>query len=172
MYNIKQFIYLSLFLIQFGCDSNKSNNVSNNDLKYSKIDTDSSAQILTIDKDDLPFETLDSLKEKAIINGDESAYIILKKHYFLNDRSFDEHLYFHMIMANKHNISSAYREVYGILSFNKDKGYWDETTKNIAFYYLLKAYETGNDKYIKKMLLDSFKVESRIPKSKKYLQCI
>ena len=89
------------------------------------------------------FELLDS----AIVNGDGRLYYNSAADYTLYyGRDYDI-LYYSLIMANKYNYPPAYFNVYKGLTHSNTVQTLDdvdESTKNLALYYLTKGAEYGD----------------------------
>jgi hypothetical protein len=108
------------------------------------------------------------LLSDAITKGDTSAYDELAIYHIFNGRG-PEFLYHSIIMANKYDHPNAYFTVYLILAEPLNYQTFQslgEKTKNIAYYYLLKASEKGNANaiYTAKRIFG----ENKVPKSSKY----
>jgi hypothetical protein len=95
--------------------------------------------------------TIDSLKNKALIEGDARAYNEVATYYLVNDVGQD-FLYYAIKVANRYNNKEANFHVYSILVKSASAAKpstldeIDPYTKNMALYYLLKSYEMGYEK--------------------------
>jgi len=87
------------------------------------------------------------LWKKAIYEGDFKAYAIISNAYLMHTQIYELY-YYSLIMANKYKCPQAYYHLFIImddqvtidgLSLYSN----DETTKNMALYYLLKSKELG-----------------------------
>lgn len=113
---------------------------------------------------------IDSLKKLVLIKGDRTAYRELYI-VFAKDLRHGEILLYSMQMAHKYNYPQAYDCIYSTFvekENSNDLSSLDEQTRNLATYYLLRAYELGVDeKYI---LEKEFGKGATIPKSSVYLE--
>lgn len=107
-----------------------------------KSETNSNESIRSMNQ---PTVSESELKEAILYNGDTSAYYELSVSYF--DHSIqEEFLFYSLIMANKYDYPQAYFDVYFYLTqiFSSDINNIDESSANLAIYYLLKANEKGH----------------------------
>lgn len=82
------------------------------------------------------------LRDSLIImvrHGDKKAFKELKDMYFFTEHISD-FLFISLEMSDKYNYSNAYMTNYMILEDS-----YSVNMKNLGFYYLLKAYESGDD---------------------------
>jgi len=107
------------------------------------------------------------LLDDAIIKGDSAAYIAAFKAFTLANR-YNEFFYYSTMMAQRHGTSQAYFDCYYFLSIDYPGSYNDiETNKNLALYYLLKAYEKGN-RNAKDEVKEKY--QNKVPSSSEYLK--
>ena len=109
----------------------------------------------------------------AINKGDFKAYNKVSNDFLLEERG-TEIYYYSLIMANKYKCPEAYYHLFAILNdnvlINNTKQYSsDETTKNMALYYLLKSYELGYDES-KYKITEIFGKKTVVPNSTFYLK--
>ncbi|WP_367331322.1 hypothetical protein [Sphingobacterium multivorum] len=114
----------------------------------------------------------DSLWRKALNEGNFQAYNEISNNYLLNLKE-SELYYYSLIMANKYNCPEAYLHLYTILTkssnFNGIEMVSDDsTTKNLSMFYLVRAYELGDDKA--KYIVDKHYGKNKAPLSKKFLE--
>jgi hypothetical protein len=118
------------------------------------------------------FPTKDDLKyrkkvREAIETGDTDLYDEAAGYFIIKSNSKEEFYYFSLMMANKHNYSGAYRDMFMILShpnsgINIEK--LDPRTQRLAKYYLLKALELSHDT----SLVDGVFPRNSIPLKKEF----
>ena len=91
-------------------------------------------------------------KKNALENGDEDSYKRLGLFYLYNPSLYYEYLPISIIMAEKHNLTIAYHDVYyatvkmynkGIYTSNLFKNL-NSQQKEFALYYLQKGHEKGD----------------------------
>lgn len=129
---LKKSIFLAVILLAMACTENIPNSKTAN-----------------LVMEEGPLFNEQELQEKlykAIFKGDTNSYKKASNVYFGNDKNA-EFLFYAIRMANKHDYSKAYFDVYLILA--KSSTYrvpidlLDSVTKNMAMYYLMKSYEKG-----------------------------
>ncbi|MDQ0066034.1 hypothetical protein [Chryseobacterium lathyri] len=125
---MKKIIILNVLLLLLGC--NKKEETKEIKLQSNIKNTDNDTDI----KEYL---------NKAILKGDTIAYIRAYKAYSIKGHD-EEFLYYAIKMAEEHNYPFAYENVYTILSTVSDEKGYDKKSK-IGEYYLLRAYELGNE---------------------------
>jgi hypothetical protein len=91
---------------------------------------------------------LDSLYVNAINNGANDSYQELS-FYFSKYKHWDTFFYYALIMANKHDNPTANYDVYSYLTEKStvngiEINSNDKYSKNLALFYLLRAYELNN----------------------------
>jgi hypothetical protein len=109
-----------------------------------------------------------TLLSEAITKGDTSAYNELATYHIFTGRG-PEFLYHSIIMANKYDHARAYFVVYLILAQPLNYQTFDslgERTKIIAYYYLLKASEKGDNNAF--YTAQDIFGKNKVPKSSKY----
>ncbi|OYU93400.1 MAG: hypothetical protein CFE21_20715 [Bacteroidetes bacterium B1(2017)] len=159
-------IYI-LLLISIICScENKENKNSNlkesNDTPY--------ATVYTIPPE-LHRKTMDSLRAKVITTGDTNAFFILSKAYRTVELKENDIYYYAYVMAIKYHFTPAYFELFYILSGGGTKetlNKQDICSRKMALYYLLLAYERG-DQTVKPYVLNLFKGQ-KVPQSNFYLR--
>jgi hypothetical protein len=117
-------------------------------------------------------QKINELIDSAILIGNEKAYNKIASYYLINDMG-EKFFFYAFLMANRHNCSEAFYNVYEIIasSFSEkpqkaiDK--MDEKTKKFALFYLLKSYEMGY-KRAKYQIDEIFGEGKEIPKSSYY----
>jgi hypothetical protein len=109
------------------------------------------------------------LVDSAIINGDTLAYQEAFKDYMVSGH-LQEFLYYSIKMAKIHKFGEAYFDTYYIINLNdKKNGYLSSKDSNLSLFYLLKAYELGNQT-AKDKVKDLFtKKNMKIPSSSSVL---
>lgn len=98
------------------------------------------------------FDSYMQYKKNALENGDEDSYNRLGLFYSYNPSLYYEYLPISIIMAEKHNLTIAYQNVYyatvkiynkGIYTSNLFKNL-NSQQKEFALYYLQKGHEKGD----------------------------
>jgi hypothetical protein len=85
-----------------------------------------------------------ALLDSAIVYGDESSYKTAYKNYIISNH-YGEFLYYSIIMAEKHDYSQAFYDSYYLLKSDyMKKGDGKKDIPDLANFFLLKAYEKGN----------------------------
>lgn len=158
---MKKYNYLLCLLLffLFSCYNEKE--------KKQNVNSIESKKIIYKNIDDK--KTIDSLKSMVTLKGDKDAY---KRLYIIYAKELrqGEILLYSLQMAHKYNYSQAYDCIYATLVENEnsnDIDSLDEQTRNLATYYLLRAYELGLDESA--MLKKIFGEHAPIPKSSIYL---
>lgn len=105
------------------------------------------------------------LLDSAIINGDTLSYQEAFKDHMVSGH-LQEFLYYSIKMAKIHKFGEAYFDTYYIINLNdKKNGYLSPKDNDLSLFYLLKAYELGNQT-AKDKVKDLFtKKNKRIPNS-------
>lgn len=84
------------------------------------------------------------LVDSAIIYGDTLSYQEAFKDYMVSGH-LQEFLYYSIKMAKIHKFGEAYFDTYYIINLNdKKNGYLSTKDNDLSLFYLLKAYELGN----------------------------
>lgn len=110
-----------------------------------------------------------ALMRTALTTGDTNAYRSARNHYWMNEDT-QNFFYTSLVMANKYHFVEAYYDTYSTLAHpytGEELEGLDEETKNLALYYLLRAFEKHN-KQAQHAVKIIFK-EKKIPSSSFYL---
>lgn len=98
---------------------------------------------------ELPQKVADSLWRRAINVGDFKAYNEVSNNYWLLLK-IPELYYYAQLMANRHECPEAYMDLYDMFSWEEtingvELAGKDSVSRNQALFYLLKAYELGEE---------------------------
>ena len=98
---------------------------------------------------ELPRKVADSLWRRAINAGDFKAYNEVSNNYWLLLK-IPELYYYAQLMANRHECPEAYLHLYDMLTWEGtidgiELAGKDSVSRNQALFYLLRAYELGED---------------------------
>ncbi|RKE52840.1 hypothetical protein [Sphingobacterium detergens] len=124
---------------------------------------------------ELPQKVADSLWRKAINEGDFKAYNEVSTNYWLVLK-MPELYYYALLMANRHQCPEAYLNLYemligeGTINGVEVNGK-DSISRNQALFYLLKAYELGEEDAVYSVYKE-FGDSISLPKSINYLKKI
>ena len=126
MLKLKSILSIFFLVYSFSCTQKKVSK------RYDDV-----SDIKTISSD-----TINSLIDLSIVNGDTISYQRIRNYYFIRGQ-YPLFLNYSLVMANKHHYNMAYYDVYYILTHSK----WgtslsglDSATRKLAVTYLQKSY--------------------------------
>jgi len=131
---MKSIIYSILVIFLYACNSKNQDSFNKKTLQKNDAITNG--------------KETDSLLRKAINDGNIVCYKKAASIYF-NENRYNELYFYAMLMANKHNYSRAYYDLYIIINrkgqkINDIQMYSDDDfTHKLSIYFLLKSYELG-----------------------------
>lgn len=106
-------------------------------------------------------ENLNKLLKDAIDNYNKDSYFEAFRIHVISNR-YEEFLYYSIMMAEKNNFDQAYYDCYYLMTVRINK------PNKLAMYYLLKAYEKGNED-AKDEIKELFPDTKTIPTSNSFL---